>query len=171
MLAESTGVVRAVPGVLIVRHRLGFTSANAAIDRSNADGSEHTALLMPSTPTGRPGRSATLVAAFGVPIGVVISDTHGRPWRRGNVGVAVGVAGIEPLIDRSGAVDLFGRELKATLIPIADQLAGAPRPSCRVRPTRASSSCSCAASRSMRATAPPPTSPTPRRPTSSPDGR
>jgi len=126
VLTESTGVVRAVPGVLIVRHRLGFTSANAAIDRSNADGSEHTALLMPLDPdaSARAIRDA-VVDAFDAPIGVVVSDTHGRPWRRGNIGVAVGVAGIEPLIDKSGAVDLFGRELKATLIPIADQLAGA----------------------------------------------
>jgi coenzyme F420-0:L-glutamate ligase/coenzyme F420-1:gamma-L-glutamate ligase len=126
VLRESTAVVRAVPGVLIVRHRLGFTSANAAIDRSNADGTEHTALLMPVDPDASARRvRATLAGAFGVDVVVVVSDTHGRPWRRGNVGVAVGVAGIEPLVDKAGAVDLFGRELKATMIPIADQLAGA----------------------------------------------
>ena len=62
---------------------------------------------------------------FGVDVAVVVSDTHGRPWRRGNVGVAVGVAGLAPLVDKAGAVDLFGRELKATIIPVADQLAGA----------------------------------------------
>ncbi|HEX5586696.1 MAG TPA: coenzyme F420-0:L-glutamate ligase [Acidimicrobiia bacterium] len=126
VLGESTGIVRAVPGVLIVRHRLGFTSANAAIDRSNADGGEHTALLMPRDPdaSARAVRD-TLADAFGVDVAVVVSDTHGRPWRRGNVGVAVGVAGLEPVVDMAGAVDLFGRELKATMIPIADQLAGA----------------------------------------------
>ncbi|MFI5046220.1 MAG: coenzyme F420-0:L-glutamate ligase [Acidimicrobiia bacterium] len=126
VLAESTAVVRAVPGVLIVRHRLGFTSANAAIDRSNADGTEHTALLMPLDPDASARAiHGALVAAFGTPVAVVISDTHGRPWRRGNVGVAVGVAGLAPVVDKAGAVDLFGRELKATMIPIADQLAGA----------------------------------------------
>ena len=126
VLGESTGVVRAVPGVLIVRHRLGFTSANAAIDRSNADGSEHAALLMPLDPdaSARAVRDA-VVDAFGVAVAVVVSDTHGRPWRRGNVGVAVGLAGLDAVLDRSGAVDLFGRELRATLVPIADQLAGA----------------------------------------------
>jgi len=126
VLTESTGIVRAVPGVLIVRHRLGFTSANAAIDRSNADGSEHTALLMPLDPDASAARvRGAVVAAFGVDVAVVVSDTHGRPWRRGNVGVAVGVAGLTPLVDMVGAVDLFGRELKATLIPMADQLANA----------------------------------------------
>jgi coenzyme F420-0:L-glutamate ligase / coenzyme F420-1:gamma-L-glutamate ligase len=126
VLAESTSIVRAVPGVLLTRHRLGFTSANAAIDRSNADGSEHTALLMPLDPdaSARAIRDA-LVSAFAVDVAVVVSDTHGRPWRRGNVGVAVGVAGLEPVVDKAGAVDLFGRALKATMIPIADQLAGA----------------------------------------------
>lgn len=126
VLRESTGVVRAEPGKLIVRHRLGFTSANAAIDRSNADGSEHTALLMPVDPDASATRVRdALVDAFGVDVAVVVSDTHGRPWRRGNVGVAVGVAGLAPVVDRAGSVDLFGRELKATLIPMADQLAGA----------------------------------------------
>ena len=126
VLAESTDVVRAVPGVLIVRHRLGFTSANGAIDRSNADGTEHTALLMPLDPdrSARQVRDA-LRDAFGVEVAIVISDTHGRPWRRGNVGVAVGVAGFDALIDKVGTHDLFGRELKATIIPMADQLAGA----------------------------------------------
>ena len=126
VLRESTGVVRAVPGVLIVRHRLGFTSANAAIDRSNADGSEHAALLMPADPdASAAGLHRAIVDVFGVSIAVVLSDTHGRPWRRGNTGVAVGVAGFDPMVDKAGAVDLFGRELKVTLIPLADQLAGA----------------------------------------------
>ncbi len=126
VLQESTGVVRAVPGVLIVRHRLGFTSASAAIDRSNADGSEHTALLMPVDPDASAAAvHSAVVGAFGVSIAIVLSDTHGRPWRRGNIGVAVGVAGLEPVVDLAGALDLFGRELKATVIPVADQLAGA----------------------------------------------
>jgi coenzyme F420-0:L-glutamate ligase/coenzyme F420-1:gamma-L-glutamate ligase len=130
VLRESTEVVRAVPGVLLVRHRLGFMSANAAIDRSNADGSEHTALLMPDDPDASAARiKAALDAAYGFDsgagFGVLITDTHGRPFRRGNIGVAVGVAGFEAVVDRIGDHDLFGRELKATLIPLADELAAA----------------------------------------------
>lgn len=126
ILQESTEVVRAVPNTLLVRHRLGFMSANAAIDRSNADGSEHTALLMPLDPDASARRiKDALEDAFGGGIGVVITDTHGRPFRRGNIGVAVGIAGFEGLVDMSGARDLFGRELKATIVPLADELAAA----------------------------------------------
>ena len=104
ILQESTEVVRAVPNTLLVRHRLGFMSANAAIDRSNADGSDYTALLMPLDPdaSARHIKDA-LEDAFGGGIGVVITDTHGRPFRRGNIGVAVGIAGFEGLVDMSGA--------------------------------------------------------------------
>jgi coenzyme F420-0:L-glutamate ligase / coenzyme F420-1:gamma-L-glutamate ligase len=126
VLQESTEVVRAVPGVLLVRHRLGFMSANAAIDRSNTDGTEHTALLMPLDPDSSAARIAAAVeAAFGPGIGVVITDTHGRPFRRGNIGVAVGVAGFEGVVDMIGDHDLFGRELKATIVPLADEIAAA----------------------------------------------
>ena len=101
-------------------------SANAAIDRSNADGSEHAALLMPMDPdASAAGMKAALDDAFGGPIGVVVTDTHGRPFRRGNIGVAVGVAGFEGVVDMIGARDLFGRELKATVIALADELAAA----------------------------------------------
>jgi coenzyme F420-0:L-glutamate ligase/coenzyme F420-1:gamma-L-glutamate ligase len=126
ILRESTQIVRAVPGVLLVRHRLGFMSANAAIDRSNADGTDHTALLMPRDPDGSAAAiKAAVDAAFGGPIGVLVTDTHGRPFRRGNIGVAVGVAGFEPVLDLVGSHDLFGRELKATIVPIADEIAAA----------------------------------------------
>ena len=126
VLRESTEVVRAVPHTLLVRHRLGFMSANAAIDRSNADGSDDTALLMPLDPDASARRIGdALEAAFGTGIGVVITDTHGRPFRRGNLGVAVAVAGFEGVVDMSGSHDLFGRELKATVVALADELAAA----------------------------------------------
>jgi coenzyme F420-0:L-glutamate ligase / coenzyme F420-1:gamma-L-glutamate ligase len=126
VLRESTEVVRAAPHTLLVRHRLGFMSANAAIDRSNADGSDHTALLMPLDPDASARRIGdALEAAFGGGIGVVITDTHGRPFRRGNLGVAVAVAGFEGVVDMSGSHDLFGRELKATVVALADELAAA----------------------------------------------
>jgi coenzyme F420-0:L-glutamate ligase/coenzyme F420-1:gamma-L-glutamate ligase len=62
---------------------------------------------------------------YGVQIGVIISDTHGRPFRLGNIGVAIGIAGLPALIDQRGDVDLFGRELQATVTPLADELAAA----------------------------------------------
>jgi coenzyme F420-0:L-glutamate ligase / coenzyme F420-1:gamma-L-glutamate ligase len=126
VLTESTDVVRSVPGVLLVRHRLGFVSANGAIDRSNADGTDYTALLMPEDPDASAARMrAALEDAFEPGIAVVITDTHGRPFRRGNIGVAVGVAGFEGVVDMIGSHDLFGRELKATVVPLADEIAAA----------------------------------------------
>jgi coenzyme F420-0:L-glutamate ligase/coenzyme F420-1:gamma-L-glutamate ligase len=68
---------------------------------------------------------AALADAFEPGIAVVITDTHGRPFRRGNIGVAVGVAGLEGVVDMVGSHDLFGRELKATVVPLADEIAAA----------------------------------------------
>lgn len=128
ILQESDEISRMREGVLIVRHRLGFTSANAGIDRSNVsqtDG-EESVLLLPVDPDG----SATAIrmaieAQTGVRIGVVISDTHGRPFRQGNVGVAIGVAGMPALWDRRGEFDLYGYELKHTIVGVADEIAAA----------------------------------------------
>lgn len=122
VLRESTHVSRAVKGVLLVRHRLGFVSANAGLDRSNLEG-EEAVLLLPLDPDA----SARAIRERCRPadVGVVIADTHGRAFRQGNVGVAIGVAGIEALIDMRGDTDLFGRVLEATMVPMADQLAGA----------------------------------------------
>jgi coenzyme F420-0:L-glutamate ligase/coenzyme F420-1:gamma-L-glutamate ligase len=127
VLSESTAVSRAVPGVLIVRHRLGFVSANAGVDFSNATGSADVGILLPIDPD----HSATVIrdrlaSRFGVaPLAVVISDTHGRAFRRGNLNVAIGIAGIPPLLDARGSADLYGRVLEATSIPLADQVAAA----------------------------------------------
>src|SRR5947207_2104456 len=68
---------------------------------------------------------AAVRGRFGDGIGVLVTDTHGRPFRRGNIGVAVGIAGFEGIIDLVGTRDLFGRELKATIVPIADEIAAA----------------------------------------------
>lgn len=132
ILAESTAVSRSAPGVLIVRHRLGFVSANAAIDASNAmpahaaPGSGPWVLLMPADPdaTARALRQA-LAHSFGVDTGILISDSHGRPFRRGAIGVAVGASGLSPVLDRRGERDLDGRELEHTESALADQLAAA----------------------------------------------
>lgn len=121
-LRESVEVVRAVPGVLLTKHRLGFTSANAGIDRSNVGGADDVVLVLPVDPDASAER---IRAALGGKVAVVISDTHGRPFRRGNVGVAIGVAGLPALVDARGTPDLFGRVLEATVIPLADAVAAA----------------------------------------------
>lgn len=126
-LSESDGVSRARQGVLIIRHRLGFTSANAGIDHSNVgvDG-EDWVLLLPIDPDASAAKiREALYAATGVWVGIVISDTHGRPFRLGNVGVAIGAAGFPALLDLRGREDLFKRKLQYTDIGLADELAAA----------------------------------------------
>jgi len=127
VLAESTEVLRARPDVLIVRHRLGFVMANAGIDRSNvaANGGEWV-LLLPHDPDASAQRlRAALAQRLGSPCGVIISDSFGRPWRKGVVNIALGAAGIASLIDRRGSADRFGRRLEVTEVAFADALAAA----------------------------------------------
>ncbi len=132
ILGETDEVMRAVPNVLIVRHRLGFVMANAGIDRSNVPASHagearrERALLLPRDPD----RSAAelrrqLAERFGVPVGVIISDSFGRAWRRGVVNVALGSAGLPSLIDRRGERDRDGRVLEMTEVGFADAIAAA----------------------------------------------
>jgi len=126
VLRECTAVSRAAPGVLVVRHRLGFISANAGIDQSNVEGGDAGALLLPRDPDASARRLRDgMKARTGVDIGIVISDSHGRPFRMGNVGVAIGVAGLPALRDLRGNPDLFGRTLKITLQGYADMIASA----------------------------------------------
>jgi len=128
ILQESDEISRLREGVLIVRHRLGFTSANAGIDRSNVSqpGGEERVLLLPLDPDGSAaGIRAVLEARSGVQVGVIVSDTHGRPFRQGNVGVAIGVAGLPALWDRRGEFDLYGYELQHTIVGVADEIAAA----------------------------------------------
>ena len=133
ILRESSEVSRAAKGVLVVRHKLGFVGANASIDLSNAvppnaaDASGPWALLLPEAPDASAERlRRTLSATFGdARIGVVVSDSLGRPFRLGTVGAAVGIAGIPALWDRRGEPDLFGRVLENTITALADQVAAA----------------------------------------------
>ena len=125
ILRESTAISRMGHDVLIVRHRLGFTLANAGIDQSNV-GRDDTALLLPEDPD----RSAcqlrdALHALTGVAPGVVISDSHGRPFRIGTVGVAIGLAGFPAVWDMRGQPDLFNRTLHVTVTGLGDELAAA----------------------------------------------
>lgn len=127
ILREAQAVSRYRQGVLIVRHRLGFVSANAGIDRSNIGAEdENRVLLLPQDPdqSARKIREG-LLARTGVAVGVILSDTHGRPFRVGNVGAAIGIAGIPALLDLRGHQDLFGRELKSTIVAVADAIAAA----------------------------------------------
>jgi coenzyme F420-0:L-glutamate ligase / coenzyme F420-1:gamma-L-glutamate ligase len=128
ILSESTRVVRSRPNLLIMQHRLGFVMANAGVDHSNvapSDGIDR-ALLLPIDPDGSAERlRAALEEKFGVRLGVIISDSFGRPWRRGTAGVAIGAAGLPSLIDMRGQPDLFGRTLEVTVIGFADEIAAA----------------------------------------------
>ncbi|HRE47419.1 MAG TPA: coenzyme F420-0:L-glutamate ligase [Aggregatilineales bacterium] len=126
-LGEIQEISRMRMGVLITRHRLGFVSANAGIDHSNVGTEgEEVILLLPTDPDGAARRLREGIAArLGNAPAVIISDTHGRPHRLGNVGVAVGVAGIPALLDLRGRADLFGRKLQYTDVGVADELAAA----------------------------------------------
>ena len=127
ILDESTEVVRQKPGVLIVRHKLGLVGAHAGVDQSNIDhGDEAEALLLPKDPDASAARlRAALVDATGRAVGVLITDSANRPWRLGTVGIAIGAAGLDVLDDRRGGTDLYGRELKVTLVNRADSIAAA----------------------------------------------
>lgn len=128
ILSESRRVLRSRPDVLIVEHRLGFVMANAGVDQSNvgpADGVER-ALLLPKDPDASAAELMTrLQTQWGVRLAVVINDSFGRAWRRGTVGVALGVAGLPALIDKRREPDLFGRALRFTEIGFADEIAAA----------------------------------------------
>lgn len=124
VLHESLKISRQAPGVLVVQHRLGFVSANAGIDQSNVDGSEDMVLLLPLDPDASAEKiRARLKEQTGADVGIVISDSHGRPFRVGNVGVAIGVAGMPAILDLRGKSDLFGRELKISIMGYADLVA------------------------------------------------
>jgi coenzyme F420-0:L-glutamate ligase/coenzyme F420-1:gamma-L-glutamate ligase len=126
VLSESTKVVRSRPNLMIMQHRLGFVMANAGVDQSNvaeADG-RHLALLLPLDPDGSAERIRSALARH-ADIGVIISDSFGRPWRRGTAGVAIGSAGIPSVIDLRGQPDLFGRTLEVSIIGFADEIAAA----------------------------------------------
>lgn len=128
ILRESVSISRMRPGLLIVRHRLGFTSANAGIDRSNvAQGTEgECVLLLPEDPDASAAEIRRgLLVETGLEVGVVIADSHGRPFRLGTVGVAIGVAGLPALWNRRGESDRYGYKLQHTDVGTADEIASA----------------------------------------------
>jgi coenzyme F420-0:L-glutamate ligase/coenzyme F420-1:gamma-L-glutamate ligase len=140
ILSESNEVLRTRPGAIIVEHRLGFVCANAGIDHSNvspskpSEGSraferlkpEDWVLLLPEFPD----RSAEQIRqkielATKTQIGVLVIDSHGRAWREGTVGTAIGISGLPGLLDLRGQPDLFGFKLQITQVGVADELAAA----------------------------------------------
>jgi coenzyme F420-0:L-glutamate ligase/coenzyme F420-1:gamma-L-glutamate ligase len=125
ILAESVEVVRAENGVLITETKLGWICANAGIDASNLPGSDSVALLPEDPDLSARRIRAEISSACGASPGVVIADSFGRPWRLGQTDVAIGCAGIAPLEDWRGRNDASGRELTATAIAVADELAAA----------------------------------------------
>jgi coenzyme F420-0:L-glutamate ligase/coenzyme F420-1:gamma-L-glutamate ligase len=128
VLRESVRVVRYAKDVLIVEHRLGFIMANAGIDQSNvADpAAGDFALLLPEAPDASALRLREgLGQLTGCKPGIVVSDSFGRPWRTGTVGVAIGCAGFPATLDLRGASDLFGRPLRVTIVGHADEVAAA----------------------------------------------
>jgi coenzyme F420-0:L-glutamate ligase/coenzyme F420-1:gamma-L-glutamate ligase len=120
VLRESASIVRMAEGGLIIsRTRHGLVCANAGVDLSNV-GAGDVATLLPIDPDAS---AAQLSEALGAP--VIVSDSFGRPWRNGIVNVAIGVAGLAPLLDLRGAPDASGREMQSTVVAVADELASA----------------------------------------------
>ncbi len=126
VLRESASIVRMAPGGLIIsRTRQGLVCANAGVDVSNVGGGDVAALLPEDPDRSAAGLREGLRARSGASPAIIISDSFGRPWRNGIVNVAIGSAGIEALLDLRGTPDVAGREMQATVIAVADELASA----------------------------------------------
>lgn len=121
ILDESEAIVAARDGVVICETPHGFVCANAGVDQSNVPG-EDAVVLLPADPDAS---ARALRSRLPERPGVIISDTFGRAWRVGQVEVAIGIAGVQPLDDWRGRADAEGRELAATQLAIADAIAGA----------------------------------------------
>jgi coenzyme F420-0:L-glutamate ligase/coenzyme F420-1:gamma-L-glutamate ligase len=121
ILDESASIVAARDGVVICETRHGFVCANAGVDQSNVPGAD-TAVLLPRDPDAS---ARDLRSRLPERPGVIVSDTFGRAWRVGQVEVAIGIAGVQPLDDWRGRRDAEGRELAATQLAVADAVAAA----------------------------------------------
>ncbi len=125
VLRQSRRIVRMDRGVLIAETKHGLICANAGVDESNV-GNGRLLTLLPEDPDASAARlRAAFAEAAGVQVAVIISDTFGRPWRVGQINVAIGVAGMAPLRDYVGQRDPYGYELHVSVIAVADELASA----------------------------------------------
>ena len=125
VLGETKRIVRMEHGVMICETHHGFICANAGVDASNVEKTGTLCLLPVDSDASARAIRAAVRAALGADVAVVISDTFGRPWREGHVNFAIGVAGIEPLIDYAGQHDPAGYELRVTQMAVVDELAAA----------------------------------------------
>lgn len=129
VIEESKSILRYRSGTIIVEHRLGFVCANAGIDHSNVrkdNDSDQWVLLLPENPDrSADGIRRSLEKWSNKRIGVMVIDSHGRAWRLGTVGVAIGLSGIPGIEDLRGDADMFGRTLRVTQVGVADELAAA----------------------------------------------
>ncbi len=124
VLNETVRIVRMDQGLLIVETGPGWVCANAGVDESNLLAEGHAALLPLAPDRSAAQMRAEIHRLTGALVGVVITDTFGRPWRVGLTEVCLGIAGLEPLLDLRGLKDLGGRELHHTVVAVADELAG-----------------------------------------------
>lgn len=125
VLRESKDIVRMRDGVLITESRQGFICANSGVDRSNVEGERNVAPLPRDPDLSAKKIRQEIRKLTGCDVAVIVSDTHGRPFRMGEVNVAVGVSGLKPIRDRRGEKDLFGYVLRIKQTAIADELASA----------------------------------------------
>ncbi len=129
VIEESKSILRYRSGTIIVEHRLGFVCANAGIDHSNVrkdNDSDQWVLLLPENPDrSADGIRRSLEKWSNKRIGVMVIDSHGRAWRLGTIGVAIGLSGIPGIEDLRGDADMFGRTLRVTQVGVADELAAA----------------------------------------------
>lgn len=125
ILRESREIVRMGPNSLITETKHGIICANAGVDRSNVQGERNVALLPENPDSSAQGIRKEIKNVTGFDVAVIVSDTHGRPLRMGEINVAIGVAGIKPIRDRRGEKDLFGYTLRIKQTAIADELASA----------------------------------------------
>ena len=125
ILRETHEIVRVGPNSLITENKRGIVSANAGVDKSNVEGERNIALLPKNPDASAQDIRREIKKLTNHDVAVIISDTHGRPLRMGEINVAIGVAGIKPTRDRRGEKDLFGYVLKVKQTAIADELASA----------------------------------------------
>ena len=124
VLRQSRRIVRQIGPVLITETHHGFVCANSGVDQSSS-GAHDRILVLPTDPDESARRSRSRFAELGVDVGVVITDTFGRPWREGQTDIAIGIAGIDPLLSYIGQQDPHGHEFRVQEICVADELAAA----------------------------------------------